>query len=103
MCGTIKRQDEAIGQFSCNSSSLVTSCVWVLTVLIASTIANSCVGQAVIVIIIVVSVKCEQWHKSSAILNLLKVFASKVMRNDWLIKVDSNKTKLIQILNYNNT
>ena len=32
---------------------------------VVSRIANSCVGQAVIVIIIVVSVKCEQWHKSS--------------------------------------
>ena len=29
-----------------------------------SRIANSYVGQAVIVIIIVVSVKCEQWHKT---------------------------------------
>ena len=33
-------------------------------VAVVSKIANSCVGQAVMVIIIVVSVKCEQWHKS---------------------------------------
>ena len=30
------------------------------------TVADSCVGQVVIVIIIVVSVKYEQWHKGSA-------------------------------------
>ena len=36
------------------------------TVPVVIRIANSCVEQAVIFIIIVVSVKCEQWHKSSA-------------------------------------
>ena len=36
------------------------------TVAVVSRISNSCVGQAVVVIIIVVSVKCEQWHKSNA-------------------------------------
>ena len=30
-----------------------------------SRITNSCVELAVIVTIIIVSVKCEQWHKSS--------------------------------------
>ena len=42
--------------------------VWevVGTVAVASRIANSCVEQAVIVITIAVSVKCEQWHKSRA-------------------------------------
>ena len=34
-------------------------------VAVVSIITNSCVEQAVIVIISVVSVKCEQWHKSS--------------------------------------
>ena len=54
--------------FSCSSDSLVTSCVWNSneTVAVVSKISNSCVGQAVIVIIIVVFVKCKQWHKSSA-------------------------------------
>ena len=32
---------------------------------VVSRISNSCVGQAVIVIISIVSVKCEQWHKSN--------------------------------------
>ena len=31
---------------------------------IVSRIANSCMEQKVIVTVIVVSVKCEQWHKS---------------------------------------
>ena len=34
--------------------------------MVVSRIANSSVGQAVIVIIIVVSMKCEQWHRSNA-------------------------------------
>ena len=36
------------------------------TVAVVRRIANTCVEQAVVVIIIVVSVKCEQCHKSSA-------------------------------------
>ena len=36
------------------------------TIAVVSRTANTCIGQAVIVINIVVSVKCEQWHKSSA-------------------------------------
>ena len=36
------------------------------TVAAVSRIANTCVEQAVIVIIIIVSVKCKQWLKSSA-------------------------------------
>ena len=49
------------------------------TVAIVSRIANSCIEQAVIVIIIVVSVKCAQWHKSSnktimSLIELLNVF-----------------------------
>ena len=36
------------------------------TVTIVSKITNSCIGQAVTVTNIVVFVKCEQWHKSSA-------------------------------------
>ena len=35
------------------------------TVAVVKIITNSYVGQAVIVVIIVVSVKCEQWHISS--------------------------------------
>ena len=31
---------------------------------VMSRIGNSCLEQAVIVVIIVVSVKCERWHKS---------------------------------------
>ena len=44
----------------------MTSGVWSSneTIAVVSRIANSCVEQAVIVIIIVVLVKCEQWHKS---------------------------------------
>ena len=34
-------------------------------VTVVTRITNSCVEQAVIVIISVVSVKCEQWNKSS--------------------------------------
>ena len=36
------------------------------TVAVVSRIANNCVVQAVIVTITVVSVRCEQWHKSRA-------------------------------------
>ena len=36
------------------------------TIVVVSKITNSFVGQAVIFIIFVVSVKCEQWHKTSA-------------------------------------
>ena len=36
------------------------------TVAVVSRIANGCVGQPVIFIITVVSVKCEQRHKGSA-------------------------------------
>ena len=35
------------------------------TVAVVSRITNSCVEQAVIVIICDASVKCERWHKSS--------------------------------------
>ena len=44
----------------------MTSCVWSSnkTVAVVSGIVNSYVGQAVIVVIIVVSIKCEQSHKS---------------------------------------
>ena len=48
------KNDQAV---NCNSSNLVTSCV--LT-------KRFRFGQAVIVIIIVVSVKCEQWQRSFA-------------------------------------
>ena len=42
-------------------------CVWSSNKIVAvvSRTANSYIGQAVIVIIIVTSVKCERWHKSS--------------------------------------
>ena len=66
MCYAIKDWIER--SLSCNSNGYVASCVWSSNKIVAvvSRIANSCVGQAVIFIIIVVSIKCEQWHKSSA-------------------------------------
>ena len=41
------------------------------TVAVVSRITNSCVEQVVIVIISVVSVKCEQWHKNREKINNL--------------------------------
>ena len=57
MCWTIKGQDKAI------SSSVVIEAV-LRQVAVVSRITNSCVEQVFSVIISVVSVKCEQWHKS---------------------------------------
>ena len=48
---------------SCNSSSFVSNSNKIVAVV--SRIANSCVVQTVIVVIIIVSVKCELWRKSS--------------------------------------
>ena len=46
------------------------ACVYIINVSayekVVSKIANKCVEEAVIVIIIAVSIRCEQWHKSSA-------------------------------------
>ena len=52
----------------CNLNSLMPSCLGSSNKIVAivSRIANSCVGQSVTIIIIVVSVKREYWHKSSA-------------------------------------
>ena len=67
MCSTIKRQDKAIIQ-----SVVIQAVLWQVTCelltkqkTVVSRIAKSCVIQAVIVII-VVSVKCEQLHRNSA-------------------------------------
>ena len=64
-CKKARQSDQSV---SCSSSSLVTSWVWSSnkTVAGARRIVNSCVGQAVVVIIIIASIKCEHWHISNA-------------------------------------
>ena len=62
------KQDKSDQSVSCNSSCLETSYLWSSnkTVAVVSSAVNCYVGQAAIVIINIASVKCEQWHKSSA-------------------------------------
>ena len=67
MCWTIKGQDKAISSPVVIKAVLrQVACCEVLKKIVAvvSKITNSCVAQAVIVIISVISVKCVQWHKS---------------------------------------
>ena len=61
---TIKGQDKAISELV-----VIKTVLWQVAcdqrVAVVSRITNSCAEQAVIVIISVVSVNCEQWHKSN--------------------------------------
>ena len=85
-----KRARHSKRECSCNSSSLVTSCMRSSnkTIAVVSRIANSCVGQAVIVLIIIASVKCEQWHKSSENLKWKPFQKQGSILNCRILKVD---------------
>ena len=67
MCWTIKGLDKAISSLVVNKAVLrQVACCEVLTkrVAVVSKITNCCVERVFSVIVSVVSVTCEQWHKS---------------------------------------